>query len=174
MTYHIQEWRSLGVQQSRGWVHYELHKPEPHILLFRRPKGSDPTTGLPPANFIAPSDTFVYWYASFHHTKLLISSHASNTERLTMLHTHLQYFAIGWMYFKNRIVSYHVGRCWVCHRWLCSCEGSFLHFHSYSGQSFYIWLVSEHCWWFSMPYQDPFVSITISFLSSCSYNSHTQ
>ena len=29
------EWRALGVQQSRGWVHYEIHKPEPHILLFR-------------------------------------------------------------------------------------------------------------------------------------------
>eukprot|EP00727_Mastigamoeba_balamuthi_P014274 m51a1_g947 putative cyclin-dependent kinases regulatory subunit (76) ;mRNA; r:274553-274920 len=34
------EWRALGVQQSPGWVHYEIHKPEPHILLFRRPKGS--------------------------------------------------------------------------------------------------------------------------------------
>eukprot|EP00741_Cyanophora_paradoxa_P014265 tig00020780_g13757.t1 len=31
------EWRSLGVQQSKGWVHYALHRPEPHILLFRRP-----------------------------------------------------------------------------------------------------------------------------------------
>ncbi|CAD7085466.1 unnamed protein product [Hermetia illucens] len=31
------EWRSLGVQQSRGWVHYMIHQPEPHILLFRRP-----------------------------------------------------------------------------------------------------------------------------------------
>lgn len=40
------EWRSLGVQQSRGWVHYEIHKPEPFILLFRRPKGTDPITGL--------------------------------------------------------------------------------------------------------------------------------
>ena len=39
------EWRSIGVQQSRGWVHYELHKPEPHILLFRRPLGTDPRTG---------------------------------------------------------------------------------------------------------------------------------
>eukprot|EP00741_Cyanophora_paradoxa_P006148 tig00000944_g5961.t1 len=28
------EWRSLGVQQSRG---YAIHRPEPHILLFRRP-----------------------------------------------------------------------------------------------------------------------------------------
>lgn len=39
------EWRSLGVQQSRGWVHYEIHRPEPHVLLFRRPVGTDPTTG---------------------------------------------------------------------------------------------------------------------------------
>lgn len=31
------EWRNLGVQQSPGWVHYMMHGPEPHILLFRRP-----------------------------------------------------------------------------------------------------------------------------------------
>ena len=31
------EWRSLGVQQSPGWIHYMKHDPEPHILLFRRP-----------------------------------------------------------------------------------------------------------------------------------------
>lgn len=31
------EWRAIGVQQSRGWVHYAIHKPEPHIMLFRRP-----------------------------------------------------------------------------------------------------------------------------------------
>lgn len=31
------EWRSIGVQQSRGWQHYLIHEPEPHILLFRRP-----------------------------------------------------------------------------------------------------------------------------------------
>ncbi|KAI9204053.1 cyclin-dependent kinase regulatory subunit-domain-containing protein [Polychytrium aggregatum] len=30
------EWRSLGVMQSRGWIHYMVHNPEPHILLFRR------------------------------------------------------------------------------------------------------------------------------------------
>lgn len=29
------EWRALGVQQSRGWIHYAIHKPEPHIMLFR-------------------------------------------------------------------------------------------------------------------------------------------
>ncbi|KAK9836991.1 hypothetical protein WJX81_004967 [Elliptochloris bilobata] len=32
------EWRAIGVQQSRGWVHYAIHRPEPHIMLFRRPK----------------------------------------------------------------------------------------------------------------------------------------
>ncbi|XP_065186589.1 cyclin-dependent kinases regulatory subunit-like [Sycon ciliatum] len=32
------EWRSIGVQQSEGWVHYMIHNPEPHILLFRRSK----------------------------------------------------------------------------------------------------------------------------------------
>jgi len=32
------EWRQLGVQQSVGWRHYMIHKPEPHILLFKRPK----------------------------------------------------------------------------------------------------------------------------------------
>lgn len=31
------EWRNIGVQQSHGWVHYMIHEPEPHILLFRRP-----------------------------------------------------------------------------------------------------------------------------------------
>lgn len=52
------EWRSLGIQQSRGWTHYEIHKPEPHIILFRRPLGTDPVTGLPPPGFIPPSDDF--------------------------------------------------------------------------------------------------------------------
>ncbi|XP_012275921.1 cyclin-dependent kinases regulatory subunit [Orussus abietinus] len=30
------EWREIGVQQSKGWVHYMTHQPEPHILLFKR------------------------------------------------------------------------------------------------------------------------------------------
>lgn len=30
------EWRSAGVVQSKGWTHYMIHKPEPHILLFRK------------------------------------------------------------------------------------------------------------------------------------------
>ncbi|KDQ61092.1 hypothetical protein JAAARDRAFT_32093 [Jaapia argillacea MUCL 33604] len=32
------EWRGIGIQQSLGWIHYEVHAPEPHVLLFRRPK----------------------------------------------------------------------------------------------------------------------------------------
>lgn len=32
------EWRCIGVQQSPGWLHYMIHKPEPHVLLFRREK----------------------------------------------------------------------------------------------------------------------------------------
>eukprot|EP00438_Fugacium_kawagutii_P025303 Skav210357 [mRNA] locus=scaffold1491:138255:139791:+ [translate_table: standard] len=31
------EWRKLGVQAGRGWMHYEYHKPEMHVLLMRRP-----------------------------------------------------------------------------------------------------------------------------------------
>jgi len=42
------EWRALGVQQSRGWVHYEIHAPEPFILLFRRPTETDAQTGMVP------------------------------------------------------------------------------------------------------------------------------
>merc|ERR1711935_640334 len=26
------EWRNLGVQQSRGWVHYLIHQPELNVL----------------------------------------------------------------------------------------------------------------------------------------------
>ncbi|KAJ1497702.1 hypothetical protein HMI54_005808 [Coelomomyces lativittatus] len=33
-----EEWRGLGVQQSLGWEHYLIHRPEPHVLLFRREK----------------------------------------------------------------------------------------------------------------------------------------
>ncbi|KAJ9654508.1 Cyclin-dependent kinases regulatory subunit (Cell division control protein cks1) [Neophaeococcomyces mojaviensis] len=32
-----EEWRGLGITQSLGWEHYEVHEPEPHILLFKRP-----------------------------------------------------------------------------------------------------------------------------------------
>lgn len=48
-----EEWRALGVQQSRGWEHFMIHRPEPHILLFRRPIGTDPKSGKPPAEWIS-------------------------------------------------------------------------------------------------------------------------
>lgn len=31
------DWRNLGIQVDHGWVHYMIHGPEPHIILFRRP-----------------------------------------------------------------------------------------------------------------------------------------
>ncbi|XP_014273184.1 cyclin-dependent kinases regulatory subunit 1 [Halyomorpha halys] len=36
------EWRSIGVTQSPGWIHYMTHSPEPHILLFKRPISDPP------------------------------------------------------------------------------------------------------------------------------------
>lgn len=36
-----EEWRGLGITQSLGWEHYETHAPEPHILLFKRPRPLD-------------------------------------------------------------------------------------------------------------------------------------
>ncbi|VDM46305.1 unnamed protein product [Toxocara canis] len=27
------EWRSLGIQQSPGWVHYMIHGPERHVMF---------------------------------------------------------------------------------------------------------------------------------------------
>ncbi|KXN92196.1 Cyclin-dependent kinases regulatory subunit [Leucoagaricus sp. SymC.cos] len=37
-----QEWRGIGITQSLGWEHYEVHAPEPHVLLFRRPRNYEP------------------------------------------------------------------------------------------------------------------------------------
>eukprot|EP00347_Sterkiella_histriomuscorum_P013373 403364962 len=31
------EWRTLGLQMSTGWEHYLIFKPEPFVMLFRRP-----------------------------------------------------------------------------------------------------------------------------------------
>ncbi|KAF8499946.1 regulatory subunit of cyclin-dependent kinase [Gautieria morchelliformis] len=36
------EWRGIGITQSLGWEHYEVHAPEPHVLLFRRAKNFAP------------------------------------------------------------------------------------------------------------------------------------
>ncbi|PNP44648.1 cyclin-dependent kinase regulatory subunit [Trichoderma gamsii] len=37
-----EEWRAMGMTQSLGWEHYEVHEPEPHILLFKRPLDYQP------------------------------------------------------------------------------------------------------------------------------------
>ena len=39
------EARDIGIVQSKGWIHYDYHIPEPHILLFKRPIGTNPRTG---------------------------------------------------------------------------------------------------------------------------------
>ena len=52
------EWRTIGVQQSKGWVNYTMHKPEPHILLFRRPLGTNPETGVTPSEILAKLQEF--------------------------------------------------------------------------------------------------------------------
>ena len=35
--YSESEWRDIGVVMSPGWQHYAIHRPEPNILLFKRP-----------------------------------------------------------------------------------------------------------------------------------------
>jgi cyclin-dependent kinase regulatory subunit CKS1 len=52
------EWRSIGIQQSKGWVNYTIHKPEPHILLFRRPLGTNPETGVTPPEILSKIEEF--------------------------------------------------------------------------------------------------------------------
>jgi len=44
------EWRGIGITQSLGWEHYEIHAPEPHVLLFRREKNPKPVAAQPAAN----------------------------------------------------------------------------------------------------------------------------
>lgn len=61
------EWRGIGITQSLGWEHYEVHgtlvarplyivltapsmpsvAPEPHVLLFRRAKNADLHQAVP-------------------------------------------------------------------------------------------------------------------------------
>ena len=52
------EWRSIGVQQSRGWIHYAIHRPEPHIMLFRRALASTVPPQVPPALLLAQHSNF--------------------------------------------------------------------------------------------------------------------
>lgn len=53
-----QEWRSsiLQLQMSKGWEQYMIHRPEPHILLFRMPKAlASSTQGNTPSS--VPQDS---------------------------------------------------------------------------------------------------------------------
>lgn len=47
----VKEWRDIGITQSMGWEHYEVHAPEPHILLFRREKDFLEKVSLDPRHF---------------------------------------------------------------------------------------------------------------------------
>ncbi|XP_030048193.1 cyclin-dependent kinases regulatory subunit 2 [Microcaecilia unicolor] len=59
-----EEWRRLGVQQSLGWVHYMIHEPEPHILLFRRPLPKDQQNELLSGSSLESLGTSnIYWYS---------------------------------------------------------------------------------------------------------------
>ena len=70
------EWRGVGITQSLGWEHYEVHgtqllatphatsliplprpciAPEPHVLLFRRPKNFDSHQAAQPYEGQAPN-----------------------------------------------------------------------------------------------------------------------
>ncbi|GAC75204.1 cyclin-dependent protein kinase CDC28, regulatory subunit CKS1, and related proteins [Moesziomyces antarcticus T-34] len=51
----VKEWRDIGITQSVGWEHYEVHAPEPHILLFRREKDFLEKVRPPISSSLTPS-----------------------------------------------------------------------------------------------------------------------
>ena len=42
------QWRQLGIKQTQGWEHWACFRPEPHVLMFRRPLGYDKETNIIP------------------------------------------------------------------------------------------------------------------------------
>ena len=46
------DWRHAGIMMSRGWQHYDWHTPERNILLFRRVRETDPSTGEAPSQAV--------------------------------------------------------------------------------------------------------------------------
>ena len=42
------DWEKLGIELTNGWEHYLIYENEPHILLFRRPIGTNPNDGKYP------------------------------------------------------------------------------------------------------------------------------
>ncbi|KAH0479830.1 MAG: hypothetical protein KVP17_001796 [Porospora cf. gigantea B] len=49
------DWRESGITMSAGWMHFMIHPPETHVLLFRRPLGCDPKSGKPPEDWSPPT-----------------------------------------------------------------------------------------------------------------------
>merc|ERR1712087_1092543 len=77
-----EEWRAIGVTQSRGWMHYMVHAPEPHVLLFRRPIKTDPRSGKAPANWNIPNDLTeaeqTAWLTDSHRVAFRKQKHRQN------------------------------------------------------------------------------------------------
>ncbi len=72
------EWRALGIVQSRGWEHFSIHKPEPHVLLFRRPVGTDPETGEVPFEVL-------FKIEEYERKKAIIDHHAEVVRRCRLI-----------------------------------------------------------------------------------------
>ena len=52
-------WRDkLEIQVSQGWKNYARYPGEPHILLLRRPLGTDPRTGVVPEETLKKIEEF--------------------------------------------------------------------------------------------------------------------
>lgn len=37
-TLNAKEWKAIGLHMGSDWIHYLIHRPDPHVLLFRRMK----------------------------------------------------------------------------------------------------------------------------------------
>ena len=52
-------WRNqFQIQVSKGWTNYARYPGEPHIILLRRPIGTDPQTGIVPDEILKKIDSF--------------------------------------------------------------------------------------------------------------------
>jgi len=45
------QWRQLGITMSMGWQHYLVYSPNPTVICFRRPLGTNGRTGLAPKDW---------------------------------------------------------------------------------------------------------------------------
>ena len=52
-------WRGqFNIQVTKGWKNYCRYPGEPHIILLRRPIGTDPSTGIVPENVLKKIEEF--------------------------------------------------------------------------------------------------------------------